>query len=181
MMSVTGSPGSEHVWPPLGIGASQDGKQPKISHECPAQGRMCRTRTKHPVMVHQLRTILTKQHRLRRNTRDLRFKRLVPCRSCHCPRRKPAPYVSRLNQVRHRMFLLDMIDTVLWSALPLGAPRHRALPQLGQVKVKAGYMLCHIMFYVRATIRATPSPCTTKVLFARVTQQLQFHLIPGHI
>ena len=95
---------------------------------------------------------------------------LVPCRSCHFPGRKQAFQVSRLDQVRHRMFPLYMIDAVLWSALPLGAPCHRAPPQLGQVDVKTGYMSRHIVFNVCATIRETSHPYPTKVLFTGMTK-----------
>ena len=60
--------------------------------------------------------------------------------------------------------------TVLWSSLPLGAPRHRAPPLLGQVEVKTGYMSRHIVSVPQYGQHPVRAP--TKALFTGVMQHV---------
>ena len=61
------------------------------------------------------------------------------------------------------MFLSYMIHAVLWSALPLGAPHPLAPPQLGQIKMKAGDVVRHVICDNRSTNCATLCSCLSKM------------------
>ena len=72
----------------------------------------------------------TEQRRVGGYSRHLTLQRRVPLSSCCSPRLKPFPQTGRLDRITHIVFLADVIDPILWSALPLCESGHRAPPQL---------------------------------------------------
>ena len=74
----------------------------------------------------------------------------------------------------------DMVNTVLGSSVPLRTPRHRAPPQLSQVQVICGYVVCHVMYNVSPTIRASPCLRITKPALVLPPHQLQVDMSSCH-
>ena len=107
---------------------------------------MRHTPAKHLIMVYQCSIAFTEQQYIHGNSGDLLLEGLAPHFSRNLPRRKPASQVSQFNRTRYRMFLSQVIYTILWSTLPVDTPLHRAPPQLNQIKMIANHMSCHIHY-----------------------------------
>ena len=103
MTNGTRSPNSGYVWP-TNVHQRKPGWW-SIAAQSLQRCMHC-TITGHPVMGY---------------SRHLRLQRHVPLSSRYSPRRKPFPQTGHLDRITHIVFLADVINTIMRSALPLCA------------------------------------------------------------
>ena len=134
-----------------------------------------------PVVMNQRQVDVAEQQHVSRDPGMLRRQRIRP----HFPRNGPWREVlllaGRLNLPRHIMCSSNVIHTVLWHALPHGAPRDWAPPQLGQVQMKPRHVSIHVTLDQYPIVHATTRLTLTEPLLCRHAHLFKFLLTPPHV
>ena len=131
--------------------------------------------------MHRLEINVAEQQDVSGHPRMAGFEGIRPNLVLDSPRWEKFLQTSRLDVPRHIVFPPDVVHTVLWRALPHGAPGHRAPPQLAQIQMICSHMSVHITLNPFSTVGTIPRPGITESFLGCRMHRIQVLLEPHHI